>query len=157
MHPSVKRFHDAAVAQGASLDIVEYTEPTRTAQQAADALGIQVGQIVKSLCFAVNGEPVMALVSGDNQLDTKKLAALMAVGRKKVKRATPEMVRGATGYAIGGVPPFGHTTQMRCFIDEHLETFDEIWAAAGTPHAVFRSSVAQLVAIAGGTVADLKA
>ena len=157
MHPSTQRFYDAAQALGAELDIVEYAESTRTAQEAADALSVQVGQIVKSLCFAVNGEPVMALVSGDNQLDTKKLAALMDVGRKRVTRATPELVREATGFAIGGVPPFGHTKQMRCFIDEHLRNFDEIWAAAGTPNAVFRSSVAQLSTTTGGTVADLKA
>ncbi len=157
MNSAVQRFVDAATALGATLDIVEYAESTRTAQEAADVLNLQVGQIVKSLCFAVNDEPVMALVSGDNQLDTKKLAALMGVGRKKVKRATPELVREATGFAIGGVPPFGHTKQMTCFIDEHLHTFDEIWAAAGTPNAVFRTSVAQLAATTGGTVADLKA
>ncbi len=157
MHPSTQRFYDAAVARGATLEIVEYAESTRTAQEAADALSVQVGQIVKSLCFAVNGEPIMALVSGDNQLDTKKLAALMGVGRKKVKRATPELVREATSFAIGGVPPFGHTKQMVCFIDEYLQTFDEIWAAAGTPNAVFRTSVEQLETMSGGTIADLKA
>ena len=156
MHPTVQKFFDKAAERSIALDILEYEQTTRTAQEAADAIGCAVGQIVKSLCFSVNDVAVMALVSGDNQLDTKKLASLMDVGRKRVKRATPELVREATGFAIGGVPPFGHTQQMTCFIDEHLLTFPEIWAAAGTPNAVFRTSVEQLQQATGGTVADLK-
>ncbi len=157
MHATTQKFYDKAAEQGFTLDILEYEETTRSAQEAADAIGCRVGQIVKSLCFAVNDAPVMALVSGDNQLDTKKLAGLMGVGRKRVKRATPEMVREATGFAIGGVPPFGHDQQMTCFIDDHLLTFPEIWAAAGTPNAVFRTSVAQLQQATGGKIADLRA
>ncbi len=157
MHPTTQKFYEKATEMGFTLDILEYEETTRSAQEAADAIGCAVGQIVKSLCFSVNEEPVMALVSGDNQLDTKKLAALMAVGRKRIKRATPEMVREATGFAIGGVPPFGHQRQMTCFIDDHLLTFPEIWAAAGTPNAVFRTSVAQLQEATGGSVVDLRA
>ena len=156
MHPTVQRFYDQAQASGFTLDILQYEQTTRTAQEAADAIGCAVGQIVKSLCFSVNDTPVMALLSGDNRLDTKKLAKLMSVGRKKVKRANPEFVRAATGFAIGGVPPFGHTQQMTCFIDEHLLRFDEIWAAAGTPNAVFRTTVSQLQQATNGTVADLK-
>jgi prolyl-tRNA editing enzyme YbaK/EbsC (Cys-tRNA(Pro) deacylase) len=92
-----------------------------------------VGQIVKSLVFTVGGAPVMALVSGKNQLDTRKLAALFNVGRKQVERADADTVRAATGYAIGGVPPFGHATPLPVYVDEDLTTYDVIWAAHPTP------------------------
>ena len=108
--PSTQRFAEAAEALGLSIDIVVFDYSTRTAEEAAAAIGCKVGQIVKSLIFTVAGEPVVALVSGSNQLDTRKLASLHSVGRKQVERADADTVRAATGYAIGGVPPFGHAT-----------------------------------------------
>lgn len=157
MHPASARFHDAALAQGFDADIIEFERPTRTAQEAAEAIGCAVGQIVKSLCFSVHGAPVMALVSGDNQLDTRKLAVLCEVGRKKVKRADADLVRQATGFAIGGVPPFGHTSDMAIYVDRDLTSYVEVWAAAGTPHAVFPIEPQELVVLTKGIVADLKA
>ncbi len=156
MHPASERFHAAAQARGFAADITEFDQPTRTAQEAADAIGCDVGQIVKSLCFSVNGAPVMALVSGANHLDTRKLAALCEVGRKKVKRADADLVREATGFAIGGVPPFGHENEMAIYVDRDLTSFEQVWAAAGTPHAVFPIEPQALVELAQGTVADLK-
>jgi len=97
----------------------------------------------------------MALVSGKNQLDTRKLAGLFGVGRKQVERADADTVRAATGYAIGGVPPFGHATAMPVLVDEDLTTYDIIWAAAGTPNTVFAVVPADLVRASGGTTADL--
>lgn len=157
MHPASERFHIAAQARGFDADITEFDQPTRTAQEAADTIGCDVGQIVKSLCFSVNGAPVMALVSGANRLDTRKLAALCEVGRKKVKRADADLVREATGFAIGGVPPFGHENEMAIYVDRDLTSYEQVWAAAGTPHAVFPIKPQTLVELTEGTVADLKA
>lgn len=156
MHPSTQKVIDAAQAMGLTIEVVEFDQTTRTAPDAAAAIGCTVGQIVKSLCFMANGQPVMALVSGDNRLDEKKLAALQNVGRKKVKRANPDQVREATGFAIGGVPPFGHTNPMTIYIDEELFQYEIIWAAAGTPHTVFPISPEQLRDSTNGTVANLK-
>jgi Cys-tRNA(Pro) deacylase len=156
MHPSTQRVIDAAQTMGLTIEVIEFDQATRTAEAAAEAIGCSVGQIVKSLCFMANGEPVMALVSGDNRLDEKKLAALQNVGRKKVKRANAGQVREATGFAIGGVPPFGHTNSMTIYIDEDLLQFDVVWAAAGTPHTVFAIPPEQLRDSTNGTIADLK-
>lgn len=156
MHPSAEKFLHAAQERGLTLKITEFSYPTRTAQEAADAIGCDVAQIVKSLCFTANDQPVMALVSGCNQLDTKKLAGLLGVGRKKVKRAPAATVKTATGYTIGGVPPFGHATTMTVFIDNDLMQYDEIWAAAGTPHAVFPIAPHTLQVAADATVANVK-
>jgi Cys-tRNA(Pro) deacylase len=147
---------DAAAALGLTIDIVTFEQPTRTAEQAAAAIGCTVGQIVKSLVFTVGGTPVMALVSGSNQLDTRKLAGLFGVGRKQVERADADTVRTATGFAIGGVPPFGHATAMTVLIDEDLLTYDVIWAAAGTPNTVFPIDPADLLRVCGGRAADVK-
>ena len=156
MHPSTQKVADAALELGLEIEIKEFAQTTRTAQEAADAIGCALGQIVKSLCFTVNGEPIMALVSGTNQLDERKLAALCAVGRKKVKRATAGAVKAATGFSIGGVPPFGHRTPMTIFVDEDLLQFEEVWAAAGTPFAVFAIAPGDLVDGCGGTAVSLK-
>lgn len=155
-HPSVQKVAEAAEALGFSIAITEFDQSTRTAPEAAEAIGCALGQIVKSLCFTVNDAPVMALVSGDNQLDTKKLAALFEIGKKKVKRADAETVKHATGFSIGGVPPFGHAHPMTIYIDADLLTYQEVWAAAGTPHTVFPIPPQKLVSVSGGTIADLK-
>lgn len=154
--PSVQRVADTAASLGLSIEIVTFSQSTRTAEEAAAAVGCAVGQIVKSLVFTVAAEPVVALVSGANQLDTRKLAALYGVGRKQVGRADADTVRNATGYAIGGVPPFGHANPMPVFVDNDLTQYDVIWAAAGTPNAVFAVTPADLVRATGGKEADLK-
>ncbi|MGA0036597.1 MAG: YbaK/EbsC family protein, partial [Ilumatobacteraceae bacterium] len=134
-HANVLRVIEAAAALG--LDITPRTFPdgTRTAQEAADAIGVQVGQIVKSLIFAVDGEVVLAYVSGANQLDESKLA--LAAGGAMCQRVDADVVRSTTGFPIGGVPPLGLATQLRIFVDPDLLKFDEVWAAAGTWHDVF--------------------
>jgi Cys-tRNA(Pro) deacylase len=164
MHPSAKKVADAARGLGLDVEIVEFEQTTRTAQDAADAIGqhpsgigCQVAQIVKSLLFVVDGEPVMALVSGPNRLDERKLAALRGVGRKKVKRADADTAKAATGFSIGGVPPFGHKSSLPVYVDEDLTRFDVVWAAAGTPFAVFAITPEALVRASGGTVVNLAA
>jgi Cys-tRNA(Pro) deacylase len=157
MHPSAQKVADAAQALGLDVEIVEFEQTTRSAQDAADAIGCQVAQIVKSLLFVVDGQPVMALVSGTNRLDERKLAALRGVGRKKVKRADADTAKAVTGFSIGGVPPFGHQSRLPVYVDQDLTRFEVVWAAAGTPFAVFAITPDELVRASGGTVADLAA
>jgi prolyl-tRNA editing enzyme YbaK/EbsC (Cys-tRNA(Pro) deacylase) len=147
---------EAATQLGLTIAVTEFPQGTRTAVDAANAIGCTVGQIVKSLCFTVQGEPVMALVSGDNQLDERKLAAAFGVGRKQVTRAAADTVRAATGFAIGGVPPFGHLQPMTIFVDDDLAQYEIIWAAGGTPNTVFPITPEQLTAVTGGRWLDLK-
>ena len=156
IHPTAQKVANAARQLGLNITIKEFQASTRTAEDAAKAIGCAVGQIVKSLLFVVDGQPIIALISGDNRLDEKKLSALRHVGRKKVKRAGAETARQATGFAIGGVPPFGHKNQLPPYIDEDFKQFDIIWAAAGTPNAVFPITPADLIQVTQGVVADLK-
>ena len=157
MHPSAQKVADAAQALGLDVEIVEFEQTTRSAQDAAEAIGCQVAQIVKSLLFVVDGQPVMALVSGANRLDKRKLAALRGVGRKKVKRADADTAKAATGFSIGGVPPFGHKSSLPVYVDQYLTHFEVVWAAAGTPFAVFAITPDELVRASGGMVVDLAA
>ena len=154
IHPNVARVTQAARDAGLELEVRKFPEGTKTAQDAADAIGVAVGQIVKSLVFGVDDEIVMALVSGVNQLDEKKLAA--AAGGAKCKRVDADAVRAATGFPIGGVPPFGHSTQLRVFVDPDLLQYDEVWAAAGTWNDNFGANPNDIVRVAGGVVTDLK-
>ena len=156
MHPTAQRVAVAAHQLGLDITIKEFETTTRTAEDAAQAIGCTVAQIVKSLVFIVNGQPTLALVSGPNRLDEKKLAALCGVGKKKVKRGDADTVRETTGFAIGGVPPFGHQTKLPTYIDKDFWQFDLIWAAAGTPNAVFSIAPDELVWATGGMVVDLK-
>ena len=153
-HKNVQRVVEAGKQLG--LDVVPHHQPdgAKTAADAAAAIGCDVGQIVKSLIFGVDGEIVLAYVSGSNQLDEQKLAA--AAGGSKCGRVDADAVRSATGYPIGGVPPFGHTTELPVFVDPDLLQYDEVWAAAGTWHDVFPLSPADLVRVSNGTVTDLK-
>jgi Cys-tRNA(Pro) deacylase len=130
-----------------------FPEGTKTAEDAAVAVGCPVSAIVKSLVFVVDEEPVVALVPGDLRLDTTKLAEV--AGGKKARRASLEEVRGATGYAAGGTPPFGHDTVLRVFADPALKRNDPVWAAAGTPTTVFPISIADLDRLATPTWVDL--
>ena len=154
LHPNVVRVKEAATAAGLTIETRKFPEGTKTAQDAADAIGVGVGQIVKSLVFGVDDEIVMALVSGSNQLDEKKLAA--AAGGAKCKRVDADAVRAATGFPIGGVPPFGHNTQLRVFVDPDLLQYDEVWAAAGTWNDNFGANPNDIVRVSGGVVTDLK-
>ncbi len=154
VHPNVLRVVAAAKERGLDIVTKRFPEGTKTATDAAAAIGVTVGQIVKSLVFGVDGEIVMALVSGSNQLDEKKLAA--AAGGAKCARVDADVVRDATGYPIGGVPPFGHANQLRVFVDPDLLQYDEVWAAAGTWNDNFGVAPADIVRVAGGVVTDLK-
>jgi Cys-tRNA(Pro) deacylase len=154
IHPNVVRVTAAAKERGLEISTRRFPEGTKTAADAAAAIGVTVGQIVKSLVFGVDNEIVMALVSGSNQLDEKKLA--LAAGGSKCARVDADAVREATGYPIGGVPPFGHTSQLRVFVDPDLLQYDEVWAAAGTWNDNFGAAPADIVRVAGGVVTDLK-
>jgi Cys-tRNA(Pro) deacylase len=154
VHPNVVRVVSAAKERGLEINTRRFPEGTKTAADAAAAIGVTVGQIVKSLVFGVDGEIVMALVSGSNQLDEKKLA--LAAGGAKCARVDADAVREATGFPIGGVPPFGHSTQLRVFVDPDLLQYDEVWAAAGTWNDNFGAAPADIVRVAGGVVTDLK-
>jgi Cys-tRNA(Pro) deacylase len=154
VHPNVSRVVSAAKERGLEISTKRFPEGTKTAADAAAAIGVTVGQIVKSLVFGVDGEIVMALVSGSNQLDEKKLA--LAAGGAKCARVDADAVREATGFPIGGVPPFGHSTQLRVFVDPDLLQYDEVWAAAGTWNDNFGAAPADIVRVAGGVVTDLK-
>ena len=154
VHPNVARVVEAGRARGLEIVTRRFPEGTKTAQDAADAIGVSVGQIVKSLVFAVDGEIVMAYVSGANQLDEKKLA--LAAGGAKCARVDADAVRAATGFPIGGVPPLGLATQLRIFVDPDLLQYVEVWAAAGTWHDVFAINPHDLQRVTNGVVVDLK-
>jgi prolyl-tRNA editing enzyme YbaK/EbsC (Cys-tRNA(Pro) deacylase) len=154
MHRNTRRVVDAATELGLSISPRRFPEGTKTAAAAAAAIGVEVGQIVKSLIFAVDGEVVLAYVSGANQLDERRLAA--AAGGVECTRVDADRVREVTGFPIGGVPPFGHATPLRVFIDPDLLGYDEVWAAAGTWDDVFAIAPPDLVRASGGVVTDLK-
>jgi prolyl-tRNA editing enzyme YbaK/EbsC (Cys-tRNA(Pro) deacylase) len=133
---SARRVQEAARAKGLDVTVVEMAESTRTAEEAAAACGCAVAQIVKSLVFrgAASGKPYLMLVSGANRLNEKGVAAALG---ESLARPDAAYVRDVTGFAIGGIPPLGHATPMQVFIDEDLLGYDTVWAAAGTPRAVF--------------------
>ncbi len=145
----------AAADAGLQIEVERFPEGTRTAEDAARAVGCNVAQIVKSLVFMVDGEPVVALVSGADRLDPARLASVM--GAAQVRRADGDEVRAATGYAIGGVPPLGHARPLPVLIDEHLLAQDEVWAAAGRPDSVFRVDPQDLQRAADARRASLAA
>ena len=155
-HRNARAVLDAAAGLGLDVEIREFPDGTRTAVDAARAIGVSVGQIVKSLIFRVDGRVVAALVSGPNRLDPGRLAAAAGRPGTPVERAGADEVRAATGYPIGGVPPFGHPHPIPTYVDEDLLAFDEVWAAAGTPRHVFAVRPADLVRVTGGVVAPLR-
>jgi prolyl-tRNA editing enzyme YbaK/EbsC (Cys-tRNA(Pro) deacylase) len=152
MSSAIERFTEAAGALDIPVDARRFPEGTKTADDAARAIGCDVAQIVKSLVFVAGGSPVLALTSGANRVDATKLAALCETG--EARRASPEEARAATGFAVGGTPPFGHTQQLRAFIDPLLLGFEEVWAAAGTPDSVFPVPPPELKRAARATEAD---
>ena len=154
LHDNVVKVIEAGRDLGLAIETFHFPDGTKTAADAAAAIGVQVGQIVKSMIFAVDGEVVLAYVSGTNQLDESKLAA--AAGGEWCERVDANAVREATGFPIGGVPPIGHTTSLRAFVDPDLLTYDEVWAAAGTWNDVFPLHPSALARVSGGTVVELK-
>lgn len=153
MSDAVERFCAAADAIGFTPQPTVYPQGTRTAVDAAAAIGCDVAQIVKSLIFDGDGAPLLVLTSGANRVDTAKVE--LAAGISPVGKADAAVVREATGFAIGGTPPFGHPAPVRTLIDEDLLDHDTVWAAAGTPSACFPIAPAQLVELSGATVADI--
>ncbi len=151
MSGAIERFLEAARVQGIQADVRRFPGGTKTARAAADAIGCEMGQIVKSLVFMADDRPVMAFTSGANRVDESKLAAV--VEASEVRRATPEEARAATGFAVGGTPPFGHPERLTCVVDPGLLGWEEIWAAAGTPDSVFRLTPAELLRVTGAVPA----
>jgi prolyl-tRNA editing enzyme YbaK/EbsC (Cys-tRNA(Pro) deacylase) len=154
MSGAIDRFLDGAQVLGHEVEVRRFPEGTKTAADAARALRCDVGQIVKSLVFVADGRAVLALTSGANRVDTAKLAGL--AGAAEARRASADEVRAATGYAIGGTPPFGHARRLSAFIDQDLFGYEEIWAAAGTPDSVFRTTPEELRAVAGAAPGDFR-
>jgi prolyl-tRNA editing enzyme YbaK/EbsC (Cys-tRNA(Pro) deacylase) len=152
---SAQKVQDALKSLGVSLQVVELPGSTRTAVEAAQAIGVQVGQIVKSLVFKSKHtqRPILVIASGANRVKEKKIEALID---EPLGKADADFVREKTGFAIGGVPPVGHAQPIQTFIDKDLLQYDEIWAAAGTPHAVFRITPDELLKISTGTLVDIK-
>jgi orotate phosphoribosyltransferase len=153
LHRNSQRVQHALEALGSPARVIELTSSARTAEEAASSLGVNVGQIVKSLVFLADGEPVLLLVGGDHRVDPGRAA--QALGAAALERAGADAARAASGYPIGGVAPIGHPRQMRTLIDESLESFEVIWAAAGTPTAVFPTSFDELKRLTAATVARL--
>jgi len=150
---AAERVQAALSALGLQAEVRELPQSTRTALEAAQAVGVRVGQIVKSLIFMAGEEPVLVCASGGNRVSLEKLSGLVG---KAVRQASPDEVKEATGFAIGGVPPVGHKRPLKAFIDRDLMRYEEIWAAAGTPHAVFRTTPHELLRITQGELVDIK-
>jgi len=152
---SATRVQQALAALGLDCRITEHAASARTSQEAADLLGCTVGQIAKSLVFRApgSGAPVLVVASGANRVDEAKVGALLG---EAIGRAKPEFVREVTGYAIGGIPPVGHATAIRTFVDEDLLAFDVVYAAGGTPNALFPIHPADLLRVCGGHAANVK-
>jgi prolyl-tRNA editing enzyme YbaK/EbsC (Cys-tRNA(Pro) deacylase) len=152
---AVDRFAAAARDLGIDPEVHRFPEGTRTAADAADAVGCDIGQIVKSLVFAAGDRTVLILTSGANRVDEAKAAAVLGVAH--LQKADAAAVRQSTGFAIGGTPPFGHTTSMATVVDEDLLAWPEVWAAAGTPDTCFSLGPDDLVRLSGGTIGNVRA
>jgi prolyl-tRNA editing enzyme YbaK/EbsC (Cys-tRNA(Pro) deacylase) len=152
---ATERFVERAADLGLHPEIRTYPEGTRTAADAAAAIGCDVAQIVKSLVFVTDDHPVLVLTSGANRVDEARVAA--ALGVIGLRKATADEVRAATGYAIGGTPPFGHDEPLLTVVDPHLLDHDEVWAAAGTPTSVFPLTPPDLVRLTGARTVDVAA
>ena len=149
------RVNEALERLGLPGRVIEFNGSTHTAGDAAAAVGCELGQIVKTLFFMADGRPTVALVAGDRQVDTAKLAELVGIGRKKLKMGTPDEVLGATGFPVGGVSPVGLAAPCDVVVDNTLNRFDQVWAAAGAGNAVFPAETAALVGAINGQWADI--
>jgi len=155
MHPSAEKVAGTLQALGVPGQVRKLPEPAPTAATAAAQLGCEVGAIANSLVFTAGDAPLLILTSGAHRVDTSRVAALL--GAERVRRASPEVVRAATGQVIGGVAPVGHPAPLPTLVDTWLDKYDEVWAAAGHAHTVFPTSFAELVRITAGTPADIGA
>lgn len=140
MHQTAQRLQARLHGLGLDVEVRELSDSTRTAQEAADAVGAELGQIVKSLVFMDGDGALLCLCAGDRRVDTDKLG-------EGVRQAKPDEVREATGFAVGGVPPLGHDRPVKTVVDESLRRFETLWCAGGTPHAVFPVGTQQLLAV----------
>jgi prolyl-tRNA editing enzyme YbaK/EbsC (Cys-tRNA(Pro) deacylase) len=157
-HPEIQRVLEAAARKGVTLDVTVFDQSTHTAADAAAALGVELGQIVKSLVFVAPGndgelEPIVCLVSGPNRVDLARLA--LVTGERDVRRATAREADELTGFTIGGIPPFGHLRPTRVIMDPDLSPFQVVWAAAGLPTAVFPVPPGTLRTLANAVVAPI--
>ncbi len=153
MKPSVERVRQTLRSMGLAAEVMEFSESTRTAAEAAAAIGTTVGQIAKSLVFMAGDEPVLVIASGANRVDLEKLHRLLG---KKIIRPDAETVRRTTGFSIGGVPPVGHRKRLKTLVDEDLLNFTVVYAAAGTPNAVFAVSPRDLIRITEAEAVHIK-
>jgi len=155
LSPSAQKIQDLLNSLGYQYTVIEHAESTRTAQEAADRAGCELGQIVKSLIFKgkTSNKPILVLTSGVNRVDEKRISAYAGEG---IGRADADFVRAVTGFAIGGVPPLGHIQKMETYIDEDFIPYQTIWAAAGTPNAIFELSTADLQKMTDGKVVMVK-
>jgi prolyl-tRNA editing enzyme YbaK/EbsC (Cys-tRNA(Pro) deacylase) len=151
----VERVRAALDALDLGIQIQRFEVPTATAAQAAAAIGCELGAIVKSLCFTIDGRPVLVLAAGDRRVDSKALRRIFQVSKKKVKTADPATVLAATGFAVGGVPPLGHPDPLPTLIDESLARFETVYAAAGSGDTIFPIPYQTLVEVTHGGVHDL--
>lgn len=153
LHPNSRRVVEAGAAEGITVDVTRFPEGTRTAADAAAAIGCDVAQIVKSIVLASDAGPLVVLTSGSNRVDYDKVAA--ALGVSGVRRADADEARAATGYPIGGTAPFGHPQTVPMLMDTDLLAFDEVWAAAGTPDTVFAVDPHRLRDATGARVTEV--
>ena len=155
LSPSAQKIQDVLNSLGYNYTVVEHTESTRTAQEAADRAGCELGQIVKSLIFKgkESGKPILVLTSGVNRVNEKRISEYAG---EHIGRADADFVRAVTGFAIGGVPPLGHIQKMETYLDEDFLQYQTIWAAAGTPNAIFELNTEDLQKMTGGKVVMVK-
>lgn len=155
LSPSAQKIQDLLISLGYNYTVIEHEESTRTAQEAAERAGCQLGQIVKSLIFRgkESGKPILVLTSGANRVDEKRIREYAGEG---IGKADADFVRAVTGFAIGGVPPVGHVQPIETYIDEDFLQFETVWAAAGTPNAIFELKTADLQKMTNGRVAGVK-
>ncbi|HJR82169.1 MAG TPA: YbaK/EbsC family protein [Anaerolineales bacterium] len=155
LSPTAQKIQDQLKSLGYDYRVIEHAESTRTAQEAAERAGCELGQIVKSLIFKGkdSGKPILVLTSGANRVDEKRISEYAG---EPIGRADADFVRVATGFAIGGVPPFGHTQKMETYLDEDFLQYETIWAAAGTPNAIFEVKTSDLQKMTDGKVVRVK-
>ncbi|MBI5838619.1 MAG: YbaK/EbsC family protein [Chloroflexi bacterium] len=155
LSPSAQKVQNALSELGYDYIVIEHAESTRTAQEAADRAGCELGQIIKSLIFKgkISGKPILVLTSGANRVDEKRISEYAG---EAIGRADADFVRAVTGFAIGGVPPLGHVQKMETYVDEDLLQYAIVWGAAGTPNAIFELTPADLQKMTGGRVARIK-
>lgn len=155
LSPTAQKVQDILTSRGFNCSVIEFTESTRTAQEAADRAGCTLGQITKSLIFKgkTSHKPILVLTSGSNRVDEKRVSEYAG---EAIGRADADFVRAVTGFAIGGVPPLGHAQKMETYLDEDLLQYKTVWAAAGTPNAIFELAPDDLQKMTGGRVVRVK-